>query len=227
MPKKHLKRLTAPKTWDIQRKTTKYIVRPMPGKHPFYYSLSINEALKMMGLAETRKDVVNILKHNEVLIDNKKIYEVKYNVGLMDVLSIKNEKMYYRFSLSERGLIHAVEIPEKESTLKLCKVFGKKIVKEGKFQIRFHDGRTLLLSQEEGKKIMVGDSIVLDLTNNTIKEHIKMAPKTKILLINGGNVGKIGVIKSIKGDIVSFESDKEKHLSVKKNVFPLGSIKIR
>ena len=73
MVKKHLKRLTAPRTWNILRKATKYILRPLPGKHAYHYSMSLNEAFKYLKLADTRKEVITILKTNDVFVDDKKV----------------------------------------------------------------------------------------------------------------------------------------------------------
>ncbi len=224
MPKKHLKRLAAPRTWNIERKTTKFIARPLPGKHPFRYAITLNEVLKSIGVAETRKDVVNILKNNEVFVDNRIVKEVKFNVGLMDVLSIPEAKLFLRITLSPQGLLTAVEIPEKEANLKLCKVVNKTLVKKGKIQLNLHDGRNLIYDKND---IKTGDSVVVDLKDNKIREHVKMSPKTKIMLIGGSNIGKIGVLKAVDGNSVVFDSDGEEHHSVKKNVFCLGSVKVR
>ena len=224
MSKKHLKRLAAPKTWNVERKTTKFIKRPLPGKHSLKYAMTLNEFFKITGFAETKKDVVNILKSNEVLVDNKVVKEVKFNVGLMDIIAIPKEKLFFRISLSEKGLLNVVKIPEKEASLKLCKVLNKRMVSGGKIQLNLHDGRNIVYNKND---IKVGDSVLLDLNGNKIVEHIPLAPESKIMLVSGSKIGAIGVLKEIKGDEVVFETDGKLFHSVKKNVLCLGSVSVR
>jgi small subunit ribosomal protein S4e len=224
MPKKHLKRLVAPRTWNILRKTTKYVARPLPGKHSFYYSMSLSEIIKLLGFAATKREIVDLLKTNELFVDGKKTRELKYNVGLMDTFSIPAQKLFYRVSLSEKGQLAFIPIPEKEVNLKVCRIEQKRLIKGKKIQLSLHDGRNIPAKDDSYK---VGDSVVIDLTNNEIKEHVKFAPKTTMLLIGGSKMGKIGVLKTIEPNKLTYELDKEEHSTIKKNVFCIGSIKVK
>ena len=46
MVKSHLKRIAAPRTWDIDRKTTKFIARPKPGQHTLQLGMPLAVLLK-------------------------------------------------------------------------------------------------------------------------------------------------------------------------------------
>ena len=37
-----MKRITAPKTWNVLRKTTKFITKPHPGAHKLDHGVAIN-----------------------------------------------------------------------------------------------------------------------------------------------------------------------------------------
>ena len=62
MVKRHLSRLTAPKSWPIKRKSTKWITRPHPGPHTLKNCMSLNIVLKnILKYAKTTKEVKKIL----------------------------------------------------------------------------------------------------------------------------------------------------------------------
>ena len=46
MVKRHLKSISTPSTWDIDRKKTKFITRPAPGAHPLNAGYSLDTILK-------------------------------------------------------------------------------------------------------------------------------------------------------------------------------------
>ena len=72
MPKKHLKRQASMTTWPIERKGTKFITRPNPGKK-FKLSIPIAIVFKnMLNYCKTTKEVKKILMDKEVIIDGKR-----------------------------------------------------------------------------------------------------------------------------------------------------------
>jgi small subunit ribosomal protein S4e len=225
MVKKHLKTLTAKRTWDIERKATKYISRPFPGKHSLMYAHSLNDILKKLDFSDTKKDSKNILKLNELFIDNVKVKEVRYNIGFMDVLSIPKEKLYFRVILTARGKIEPIAIDEKQANLKILQIKGKHLVGKNKLQLACHDGRNVLTDNND---IKVNDSIVFDLAKKEIKKHLKLEVKSKILLIGGGNIGSFGEISKIEGKEIFFKIGKDEHSSIKDYTFVIDeSVKIQ
>ena len=46
MGKNHTKRISAPRTWDTDRKATKFVTKQSPGQHPKMLSYPINVLLK-------------------------------------------------------------------------------------------------------------------------------------------------------------------------------------
>ena len=58
MVKRHLKRLNAPKSWDILRKQLKFIVRANPGPHNKKTSVALGVLIRdVLGYAKTSKEV--------------------------------------------------------------------------------------------------------------------------------------------------------------------------
>ena len=61
MGKLHLKRINAPNTWPIERKTTKWISRPRLGSQSMNKSLSLNTIIKeILKIVKTSKEVRSI-----------------------------------------------------------------------------------------------------------------------------------------------------------------------
>ena len=97
MGKQHLKRLNAPKSWPISRKGTKWVTRQNPGTHGLDESVSINIMLKdMLKYARTTRDARRILNNREVLIDNIPRKDVKFPVGIFDVIKIPKTMARFR-----------------------------------------------------------------------------------------------------------------------------------
>ena len=134
--KRHLKRISAPKTWDIKRKANKFIARPFPSGHKLEHTVSISTLLKeMIKTAKTTKDIKYILNNKEVLINGKKVKEHRRPVGLMDVVELKEINESYRIILSEKGKLKAISIKGDEAKIKLCKIVDKTKIKKNKMQL--------------------------------------------------------------------------------------------
>ena len=195
MGKSHLKRIAAPKTWDVRRKTNKFIARPMPGPHSLKASLTINFLLRnVLQCAKTTKEIKLILANNSILIDKKSRKEYKYPVGFMDVVELPSTKEYYRMLYNHKGKLKLINIDSKESKLKLLKVINKSIIKKGKIQITFHDGRNMLLDKFDGK---VGDTVIFNFKSKQIEKVLKLEKDALIYLIYGKHTGTFGSVKEI------------------------------
>ena len=59
-------------------------------------------------------------------------------------------------------------VNEKESSLKLCKIKGKNLMK-GKINLNLHDGRNIIT---DNKEIKVGDSVLIELPAQKINQHL-------------------------------------------------------
>ena len=71
-PKKHMKRLAAPKSWMLDKLGGVYSVRPSAGPHALRESMPISIFLKnRLKYALTQKEVETIMKQRLIKIDGK------------------------------------------------------------------------------------------------------------------------------------------------------------
>jgi len=220
--KRHLKRLTIPRSWKIKRRGLIFILRPNPGPHPIKLGLPLNSILRdMLGIAKNSREVKKILHDTEVLVDSIRRKELKFPVGIMDVIELKKSNEYFRVIL-EKGKIKLISIDKKEAGIKPCRIIGKSKVK-GKTQLNLYDGKNILIEKDEYK---VGDTIVIGLPKQDIKEHIKLEKGCFICLIGGKHSGDIGKIEDITSNKITYKSEKGEVIeTLKKYVFVIGKDK--
>ncbi len=92
------------------------------------------------------------------------------------------------------GYLRLVTIDSAESNVKPLKVIKKTIIKKGKIQLTFHDGRNIIQDKTDTK---IGDVAIFDLDKKQVKKWLKIAEGMTVYLTNGSHVGNIAKIKSI------------------------------
>ena len=200
---KHLKRQRIPKSWPIPRKGTKFVVKTSSK------GISVLIALRdILKLAQDRKEVKKAISKKEVLINGKHIKEEKKELFLFDILTIPPSKKNYHLVLTEKGKFGLDEIKNKEDYLKIVKVVGKKTLKKKRNQLNFSDGKNLL----SNSKVLVNDSVILNLKENKIEEVLPLKEKSKILIFGGKHTGKKGILKEIDKKTRSAQIEMEKEL---------------
>jgi len=196
------KRIAAPKWWPIERKTKKFIITP---RGPYLKKLSlpllvlVRDVLK---IAEKEKEASNIIKRGEILVDGRKRKDPKLGIGLFNIIEIPSLKKAYR-AVPKDGLSF-IEIPENEAKLKICKIIDKKSLKGNKNQINLNDGRNILTNE----KYSTNDSLLIEVPEQKIIDHIKFAENSTCLIFKGKNAGKIGKIKAIEKDRILIGDEK-------------------
>ncbi|MBU0616038.1 MAG: 30S ribosomal protein S4e [Nanoarchaeota archaeon] len=221
MPKDHLRRLNTPKSWPIKRKNIKYIKRPNPGAHPIKLGIPLTVLLRdLMGIAKTFKEVRRMLHNKEVFVDERRVKEPKFNVGLFDTITLLKDS--YRVIVAQNKRLAVTTITKDEAKLKPCKIIGKTKVK-GKAQINLYDARNILVDKEEYK---VGDTILIELPSQKIKDHIKLEKGALIFLIGGKHMGDMGHIEGIFNNRIIYKNkESEKIETLNKYAFVIGKEK--
>ena len=225
MGKLHIKRIAAPRSWPINRKSSKWVYRPRAGTHKLENALPLGTILKeFLNLAKTTKEVKYILTNGEIKINGKVRKDQKFPVGLMDVLSYKSDN--HRILFNEKGYLTLVKIKDAEAKILPKKVSGKTSLKGKKFQINLFDGTNLVL---DNKEIKSADTILLE--NGKVKEHFKLEKGSLIYITHGKQVGKIGIVKEIKQEKslnpakIIFTQDKDQFETIKDYAFVIGKTK--
>lgn len=222
MVRRHLKRLNAPKSWPIERKSNKWLIRPTSGPHALGKCISLNLILKeILKYAKTTKEVKTILNEKGVLIDNVRRKEPKFPVGIMDVIEIPTTKEHFRVYYNKFGKFILHSITKEEAKLKPQRIIGKTVLKKGKLQLNLYDGNNIIVDKGD---YSIGDTIIVDLTQNRkIVKHIKFAKGAMVYIFDGKYRGYFGVIDDIhklfKKTNISVKSSHDKFETAKKYAF--------
>ncbi len=194
--KKHLKRLPAPRSWTLSRKTDFWVAKPSPGPHPIEASVPLGLILRdMLKVCDTAREARHILNNRHVLVDGRPVTEPKFPVGLMDVLSLEENKSHFRVVVDARGRIALVPIEAAEAKWKLCRIEDKTTVRGGKTQINLHDGRNVLLAKEQYK---TGTTLKLGIPDQKILGHYELVPGAAALITGGKHVGELGHVLQVQ-----------------------------
>jgi small subunit ribosomal protein S4e len=187
---RHIKNLNAPRYLAVPRKEHKYVVKADAGRHSLGKSLALILALKKTGLSERNADLNKIIKGGEVKVNGVQVREVRYPVGINDVIEIPSVKATYTLFINARGRVEIID--KLTDTSNVYKVIGKYKTQGGKIMIRFHDGRIM----EGSKDIAVSDSVKFQTGKS--EKHIPMKVGAKCVVLEGEHVGTSGTIKEIK-----------------------------
>ena len=191
MVKNHLKRLAAPQTWAISRKKTKFVVRP---RGHLKMGMPVQVILtELLNLSSVRKEIKRIVQAGKIEIDGRVVKDERLPVVLMSVIKIEGVGAY-RMMLNDRGKLHLKKLDGSEQNSKCCKVVSKNVVRGGKTQLGFHDGTALLSDNAE---IRVNDTVVFKLPKTSVLKHLKLEKGAKVYLIEGSNIGNVGVVEKV------------------------------
>ncbi|MHC1635137.1 MAG: 30S ribosomal protein S4e [Candidatus Methanospirareceae archaeon] len=196
---KHQKRISAPRSWKIERKKHYWVVKPSPGPHPKDRSMPLLLIIRdMLKLADYAREAKKILNEGNVLINGKVVKDHKFPVGIFDILSIPRIDAYYIMLLDKKGRFELREIEKEEADRKLCRVNNKTMIKGARIQLNLHDGRNLIPPAELSNKIKTHDSLIISFKNNEILRHYPYKEGSKVIVIGGKHSAEIGEIEEIK-----------------------------
>ncbi|MHC1590652.1 MAG: 30S ribosomal protein S4e [Candidatus Helarchaeales archaeon] len=231
---KHLKRYSAPKFWKLHTKEKTWALKPMPGPHPLKDSIPLLILIRdVLNLVSTNREAKYVLANNEILVDNVIRKKPKFPVGFMDTVEIpKTGKTYRLLYKYRRGLI-PVEIPSEEKNVKLCKIIGKTILKQGKLQINLHDGRNIMVDDDTERKndlknVKIRDVLKITLPEQEVLEIIKFQEESFVTVTAGKHQGQYGTLKNIikrlgtQANTVVIESEGESFETKLDYVFVVG-----
>lgn len=205
MPKNHLKTHKAPKTWTVERKKTTFVTRPNPGAHKLDLSMPLNLVLRnILGWAKTNKQAKKILHEQEVLVNGKRRKDFKYPVGLLDIISTPKTGHNYLMLINTKNKLFLQEIDKKEIGQKISKITGKNVMKKGKVHLKTLDGRTILVKKDTYR---TGDSVVVSIPKQEIKETLKLEKGSTIILFRGKYVGTVAQVVDVKNEVLIFTKD--------------------
>jgi small subunit ribosomal protein S4e len=144
----------------------------------------------------------------------------------MDILSIPRIEENYRILLDTKGRLTLHPVSAEDAEYKLAKIMNKSQVKGGKTQLHLHDGRNVLVDEDEYSTY---DVISLSIPEQEIKETYKFEEGATILVTGGKHTGEIGKIQEIIVDesskpntVLIEKANNDTFLTLKDYAFVIG-----
>lgn len=221
--KSHLKRIAAPKSWHINRKIRKWVVRANPGAHEISTSFPLAFFMRdVLGYANTMREVKNILTKKTILVDGRRVKDPKMPVGLMDVITSQDIGESFRILLDKKGKLYAKRLDKKtDAEIKPLRIENKTKV-NNKTQLNLSFSNNLLVEKDTYK---TGDTLVMSLSKKEVKAHLKLEKGALVYLIGGARIGEVGVIESIEGKKITAKVEGQAVETLKKYAFVVGKEK--
>jgi len=200
--KNKLKRLAAPRSWDIPRKSNRFVFKPLPGPYPIAAAYPLGVVVRdMASMADLSKELKFMTKSGKVRVDGRERRTPRFPVGLFNVVSVPLEGVDYRLVPSTKGLVLAKVSPD-EARMKLCSVNTKTKVKGGHIQYGLHDGRSVL---DDGLDLSPGDAVLIEVPSQRVIGKAKLAKGSLGLVLTGDRAGQLGKIAEVKEGTISRE----------------------
>ena len=194
--KKHMKRLPAPRSWAISRKSEFWVSKPSPGPHSLEASVPLGLILRdMLKVCDTAREARHILNGRTVTVDGRPVTDPKFPVGFMDIVSLEAAKSHFRMVVDLRGRMNLVPVSPGEAKWKLCRIEGKTTVRGGRTQANLHDGRNVLLAKDAYSP---GETLKLSLPDQKVLAHYDLAEGATALVTGGQHVGELGHILAVQ-----------------------------
>jgi small subunit ribosomal protein S4e len=240
-PKRHLKRLAAPKNWMLSKLGGIFATRPTVGPYKLRECLPLTVIIRnRLKFALTARETKVIISRRFIKVDGKVRTDANFAVGFGDVLSIEKAGKMYRVLYNTKGHFVLHKINDVDAKFKLCRVskygkaskgiYGRNPLATGSAAaipyIQTHDGRTIRFADPLFKK---GDTVKVDLETGKVVGHLKAEVGNQVMIIRGNNAGRVGVITTFDKhpgsfDIVHVEDASGAKFSTRsENTFVIGT----
>jgi small subunit ribosomal protein S4e len=197
-----LKRLAAPRSWDISRKGDRFVFKPLAATHPISSAYPLGVVLRdLASMVTTSREVKSATKTGKVLVDGRIRQSPSFPVGLFDVVSVPSEGATFRLVPTPKGLALS-KVGGQEAGRKLCSVKSKVKAKGGHIQYGLHDGRSIL---NDNLKVAPGDSVLLEVPSQKVVDQIKLEKGSVGLILTGDRAGQVGKILDVKKGTITRE----------------------
>jgi len=207
---RHQKRVAAPRSWPITRKTHHWVVGANPGAHSMETGIPLLVVVRdILKIANNAREAKTIINEKNIHVDGVARTDYKHMVGLFDIVSIPATNEYYRVLLDTKNRFKLFK--EDANAAKLCRINNKTIVKKGRVQLNLHDGTNVLASND----YKTFDTVILDTKEHNIIKHIEYKAGNLAMIVGGehsGEIGKIKQIRKVRGsgtNMVAISNEKE------------------
>lgn len=192
-PKKHLKRLNAPKHWMLDKLSGTWAPKPSAGPHKARECLPLILILRnRLKYALNAREVSSILLQRHIKIDNRVRTDPTYPAGFQDVVSIEKTGENFRLIYNVKGRFVLQPLSADEAKFKLGKVKQVQVGQKGIPFVVTHDGRTI---RYPDPLIEINDTVKIDINTNKIVDFVKFDNGNLAMITGGRNLGRIGIIE--------------------------------
>ena len=192
---RHQKRLSAPTSWPVERKTEVFTVKAGAGPHGESGVPLLVLLRDVLGYVESAKEAGYALSHDYVLVNGKPVSDPRRPIGMFDIIAFTERGEYYRVFPDEGGRLALTPIEGDAADSRLGKITNKAQVPGGETQLTLHDGTTLLV--DDAATYAAGDSIVVDNDDREIVAHFPYEAGALVTAVDGQHAGEIGEIGEI------------------------------
>lgn len=190
----HQKRLSVPKSWKVGRKGYKWVSTTRPGPHSQSRSLPLGIIIRdILKIVDNSREGKRILSEGKVLVDGTPRKDLRFPVGLFDVITLPLLNESYRMLQDEKGRLVLHKLNE-TNVNKLCRINNKITLKGGKVQLNLSDGTNILGSNDYRTK----DSLILSVPDKQVVKHLQFKVGNLAMVVGGQHSGEIGKIKEIR-----------------------------
>lgn len=216
-PKKHMKRLNAPKHWMLDKLGGTWAPRPSAGPHKLRECLPLSLVLRnRLRYALTRREVLQIVMRKSVHVDGHVRTDINYPAGFQDVVSLPKTSEQFRLLYDVKGRFVLHRITPEEASYKLVRVQKVDTAKKASIghnpfhtgqlgaipYVITHDGRTIRFADPA---FNVHDSVKLDIKTGRPVGHLKFEVGQLAMITRGHNVGRVGTVVSVEKHPGSFD----------------------
>ncbi len=221
----HLKRLAAPRSWAISRKTNVYTTKPHAGPHPIAHAVPLSTVLRdFLGVAATGREARRAIGAGDIMVDGRVAKDHKRPVGFMDVVSIPKLKRSWRVLIDHKARLRVVPVEDKDASWKFVRIQNKTTIKGGATQLNLHDGRCLVVKKDDYK---TGDVLRIELPSQKILGHLPFDAGREVLVTGGQHAGEVAPIKNVevtrshKPNLVHLAIGSDTFTTIKPYAFPI------
>jgi len=216
-PKKHLKRLNAPKHWMLDKLGGTWAPRPSAGPHKLRECLPLSLILRnRLRYALTRREVLQIVMRKSVQVDGHVRTDINYPAGFQDVVTLPKTSEQFRLLYDVKGRFVLHRITPEEASYKLVRVQKVDLAKKASIghnpfhtgqlgaipYVVTHDGRTIRFADPAFR---VHDTLKLDLKSGRPVGHLHFEVGQLAMITRGANVGRVGTVVSVEKHPGSFD----------------------
>lgn len=242
-PKKHMKRLAAPRHWMLSKMGGTWAPRASTGPHKLRECLPLSLILRnRLKYSLTRRETLMIVMRRLVKVDGKIRTDLNYPAGFMDVVSLDKTNETFRLLYDTKGRFALVPLEKEEAKFKLCRVVkNAKASKASAGHNPFHNGQAASIPYvvtHDGRTIRypdpmvkVNDTVKVDIETGKIVSFLKFEVGQMCMVTRGANIGRVGTVAAVERHPGSFDivhvRDKRGHTFATRsgNIFIIGDSK--